>query len=327
MEEEKHIGLHIVDYLLNGNNKEIDDSTLKTWLAESESNRKVFAQYKKIWEESHHYMETETFDIHQAWKKVDEINQKRGKRQRGITHFYYGISGVAASVLLFFLLSFMGLFVKNSTTHLSINADYGNRSEITLPDGSIVKLNSGTTIHYAYNTKKKIREVEFTGEGFFDVSKSKDPFVIKTANDVEIKVLGTSFNLRAYPDDSEIQASLIEGSIEMKHEINTLLLKAGEMAVYNKENEQLKTTEGLLSHTYGWLDNKLYMDNMSLSDVCKQLERWYDVNITLEQELGTGIHYNGVLQEESIIDVLEALSKLSEIQYRMKGRSIYITSK
>ena len=86
-----------------------------------------------------------------------------------------------------------------------MSADYGNRSEIMLPDGSLVKLNAGSEVVYSYDPKKKTREVDFQGEGFFDVSKSKDPFVIKVAGGLNVRVWGTSFNLQAYTDDPVIQ--------------------------------------------------------------------------------------------------------------------------
>lgn len=326
MKTEKHISENIIRYFLNREKNE-EDPVLTAWLDESESNRNMFCQYEKIWNESVHYMETTAFDADTAWEKLNRIHQQKEKSRRRLRSIYYTLSGAAASVLALLLLSFMGLFVKNDTTRIHAGTDYGNRSEIVLPDGSKVNLNSGTSIQYTYNTKKKVREVVFQGEGFFDVSKSKDPFVIKMTNDVEIKVLGTSFNLRAYQDDAEIQASLVEGSIEMKHDTNVIHLEAGEMAVYDKENGQLKPVDGFLPHSYGWLDNKLYMDNMSLADVCKYIERWYDVQISLEQKLGDDTHYNGVLREENVVDVMNALSRLSKIEYQVKGKHIRITSK
>lgn len=328
MEEQKHIGQLIVDYLLEGEDNETTNTGLMEWLAESERNRIVFEQYKKIWEESLNYMDIESFDAELAWEKVNHINQKKAVRNRKTTHLYYTLSGIAASALILFSLSFMGLFTKESpNTTVSIDAAYGSRSDIVLPDGSRVKLNSGSALTYTYNMQTNLREVKFQGEGFFDVSKSKIPFIVKMPHGLEIKVLGTSFNLRSYTEDDKIEASLIEGSIELNHNTDKLLLKPGEMAAFDKKTNQLQQINGVLSHTYGWVDNKLYMDNMSLSEVCRQMERWYNVNITLQKELGESIHYDGVIQEESIMDVMEALSRLSKIKYHVKGKNISITSK
>ena len=221
----------------------------------------------------------------------------------------------------------MGAFQKGSEVLVSVSADYGNRSEIMLPDGSLVKLNAGSEVVYSYDPKKKTREVDFQGEGFFDVSKSKEPFVIKVAGGLNVKVWGTSFNLQAYADDPVIQASLVEGCIELEKGNEMLRMKPGEIAVFDKETNKIKQIEGVLSHSYGWLDNKLYMEDMSLSVVCKYLERWYDVEITLQPGLGEKIRYNGVIQEETVTDVMDALSRLSNISYHVEVQHISLTSK
>ena len=326
MEEKEHISDHIIDYLLSGE-KDITDSVLQEWLDRKEENRQEMERYRRIWEESGHYMDPGIFNVDRAWEKVDTSNRQKTLLRKRMNNIYYTLSGIAASVLLMVVLSVTGVFDKEQDISVSLTADYGNRSEIALPDGSVVKLNSGSDITYVYNSKKKIREVRFQGEGYFDVSKSKTPFIVKMTDGVEVKVLGTSFNLKAYADDPTVQASLVEGDIELGHNNDKLKMKAGDMAEFDKRTNTLKQLSGDLSHSYGWLNNKLYMDDMSLEDVCKYLERWYNVDIHIQGDLGKNIHYNGVIQEETIADVLEALSYLSNIAYHVKGKNISITSK
>lgn len=326
MEGKEHISNHIINYLSAGD-REITDPVLLEWLAGDESNQKHLHRYRKIWEESRHYIAPGTFDVGLAWEKINESNQQKGILRRRLKNTYYTLSGIAASILLMVVLSLAGVFEKEQNVAVSLTADYGNRSEIVLPDGSTVKLNSGSEVTYVYNSKRKVREVHFQGEGFFDVSKSKTPFVIKMTDGVEVKVLGTSFNLKAYADDPTIQASLVEGHIELDHNNDKLTMKAGQMAEFDKRTNQLKQIDGDLSHSFGWMKNKLYMDDMSLTDVCKYLERWYNVDISIQSDLGKKIRYNGVIQEESITDVMQALSYLSNIAYHVKGKNISITSK
>ena len=326
MEEHENINYHIVSYFLE-ENKEITDPVLIKWLAEDEVNRKTFNQYLQIWNESKYYKEEESFDSGKAWIRIHTIHQKRERSRNLLKNLSYIVSGVAASFLIMIVLSVTELLKKDAEFSVNMTADFGNRSEITLPDGSIVKLNSGSDISYVYSPGKKVREVSFQGEGFFEVSKNKAPFVIKFRNGLEVKVLGTSFNLQAYADDPIVQTSLVEGSIELHYQNETLQMNTGEMAMFDKESKKLTRKEGILSHTYGWLENKLYMDNMSLADVCKHLERWYNVEITLQKELGENIHYTGAIQEETITDVMEALGQLSNIKYHIKGKQIRITSK
>ncbi len=327
MEEQKQMKDYIVDYLLDGEDEKHLDPVLAEWLAEDESHRKEFDLYKKIWEESRHYTEPSAFDSDLAWEEVDRINRRRVYFRRYWKNILYVASGTAASLLVILALSFMGVFEKSSDTQVRMSAANGSRSEIVLPDGSMVKLNSGSEVVYAYDSKKKIREVDFQGEGFFDVSKNKAPFIIKTAGGLNVKVWGTSFNLQAYVDDPIVQASLVEGCIELESGEEKLIMKPGEIAVFDKETNKIKQMKGVLSHSYGWLDNKLYMEDMPLSLVCRYLERWYDVKITVQPGLGENIRYNGVIQEETVTDVMDALSRLSNISYHVKGKHISITSK
>ncbi|MDR1381835.1 MAG: DUF4974 domain-containing protein [Tannerella sp.] len=325
MESKTDMGERIVNFLLNGE-RELSDPVLIEWLNESDVHKKTFSRYRKIWDESEYYREISLFDAGAAWEKIDGTNRKRARAGRRLRSLCYAISGAAASVLAVFALSLAGLFGEHAIS-VGMRADYGSRSDITLPDGSTVKLNSGSEIAYSYDSRGKVREVTFQGEGFFDVAKSDRPFVVKTANGPEVKVLGTSFNLQAYADDRTIRTSLVKGYVELAYENEKLRMRAGDIVVFDRDTHKLRRTDGVLSHSYGWLENKLYMDDMSLTDVCRHLERWYDVDIHLPAGLGENIHYNGIIREETISDVLDALSRLSNVDYHVKGKSISITPK
>lgn len=326
MEEKRRIREHIVDYLLSGD-KGISDPVLLDWLSQDEKNVEELDRYRKIWKESGRYVNPDIFDVDRGWARIDASNKRRMIRRTRISNLCYALTGVAATILLAVVLSVAGVFEKEQDVTVCMTADYGSHSEMVLPDGSIVKLNAGSNLTYRYNSEIKIREVLFQGEGYFEVSKSGTPFVVHTYDGVRVKVLGTSFNLKAYADDPTVQASLVEGRIELRHEGKRICMKPGEMAEFDRRDNTLKRLDGNLSHSCGWLNNKLYMDDMSLGDVCTYLERWYNVNISIQEGLEGEIRYNGVIQEETITDVLDALSHLSNIAYHVKGRNISITSK
>lgn len=323
MEDEKQIKEAIVDYLLEGGEA---SPALAEWLAASEANRRLFGQYKRIWDESRLYTSPDAFDADRAWRKIQATNRRQMRLHRLGRDVLWAASGVAASLLVLLVLSLSGVLRRGTDWQVSMKADYGSRSEIRLPDGSHVRLNSGSEVAYLYNGKEKIREVQFQGEGFFDVAKSDDPFVIQTAGGLKVRVWGTSFNLQAYENEPFVQAALVEGCIELESPSGKRLMKPGEMVSYDKNTHEMKVSDGILSHSYGWLDNKLYMDNMPLSAICTYLERCYNVEITLQPGLEEK-RYNGVIQEETLSDVLDALSRLSNIDYHVKGKHICITSK
>ncbi len=329
MDEKFPIGEHIIDHLSQGEKSVQTDRELNDWAESSSENKAELNTYKKIWDASADAPVIKKFDTDEAWQKVDSEIEARNSRTRRIRSFSLVLSGMAASLLIFFSLNFFTDIFSGPEATIVMSTTYGSRSEVVLPDGSLVKLNAGSNLKYHFDKVSQTRKVDFSGEAFFEVSKSKAPFEILTSDGLKVKVLGTKFNLSTYPDDRTAQTSLFEGKVELsKAGSVSLILKPGEMAVLDKELNEISYAKGEISRTTSWMQNKLYMENMSLEDVCKYLERWYDVHITLSDEkLGEKIHYTGVLKEQTVLDVLNALCQLSSISYELKGKEITINGK
>jgi ferric-dicitrate binding protein FerR (iron transport regulator) len=329
MDEKFPIGEHIVDHLSQEGQSLATKRELSDWAESSAENKVELNNYKKIWDASADAPVIRKFDTGEAWQKVDSEIELRNSRTRRIRNIGLVLSGVAASLLIFVSLNFFTDLFSSSEALISMTTTYGSRSEVTLPDGSLVKLNAGSNIKYHYDKISQIRKVDFSGEAYFEVAKSNKPFEILTPDGLKVKVLGTKFNLSTYPDDQTAQTSLFEGKVELsKADAADLVLKPGEMAVWDKNSNRLIFGKGEVARSTGWMQNKLYMENMSLADVCKYVERWYDVQITLQDsELGETLHYTGVLKEQTAIDVLNALCQLSSISYELKGKEITIRKK
>jgi len=329
MEEKFPIGEHIVDHLSGEGQPLPTGREAQDWVESSDKNKSEFDSYKKIWDAATDASVIAKFDTNEAWQKVDSEIESRDSRARRIRSVGLVLSGVAASLLIFLSLNFFtDLFSGNEAT-IALSTTYGSRSEVVLPDGSVVKLNAGSNIKYHYDKISQIRKVDFSGEAFFEVAKSKKPFEIQTSDGLKVKVLGTKFNLSTYPEDRTAQTSLFEGRVELsKAGSPGMILNPGEMAVLDKSSNEISYTKGEISRSTSWMQNKLYMENMSLEDVCKYLERWYDVHVTLsDRNLGEKIHYTGVLKEQTVLDVLNALCLLSSISYELKGKEITIKAK
>lgn len=329
MEEKFPVGEHIVDHLSREGQSSPIDRELSDWVEYSPENKAEFNSYKKIWDASTDAPFLKKFDTEEAWQKVDSEIESRNLRTKRFRNIGLVLSGMAASLLIFFSLNFFTDIFSGSETTIALSTTYGSRSEVVLPDGSVVKLNAGSNIKYHYDKISQTRKVDFSGEAFFEVAKSKKPFEILTPDGLKVKVLGTKFNLSTYPEDHTAQTSLFEGKVELsKSGLPAMVLRPGEMAVLDKTSNQILYAKGEISHATSWMQNKLYMENMSLHDVCKYLERWYDVQITLSDEsLGQKIHYTGVLKEQSVLDVLNAMCQLSSISYELKGKEITIKEK
>ncbi len=329
MEEQFPIGEHIVDHLLEGKQSSPRDPKLNEWQKANPENANELGKYQKIWDAAADVATLNKFDSENAWNQVDSKLEIRKNRTRQFKNMALVVSGMAASLLIFLSLTFYTNLFSSSGATIAMTTTYGSRSEVVLPDGSVVKLNAGSNLEYHYDQISQTRKVDFSGEAFFEVAKSKKPFVIETADGLKVKVLGTKFNLSAYPDDRTAQTSLFEGEVELgQNGLASLILKSGQMASLDKKSNEIKYTEGEISQTTSWMQNKLYMENMSLLDVCIKMERWYDVRITLsDKSLGEKIHYTGVLKEQTVLDVLNALCRLSSISYELEGKEIRISGK
>jgi len=223
----------------------------------------------------------------------------------------------------------------------------GSRTHLQLPDGSSVWLNASSDLTYDKNFGKNLREVNLTGEAFFDVVKdAAHPFIIHTKV-IDVKVLGTQFNVKAYPDDAYTEASLIRGSVEVtvKNRPNEKhYLKPNEkMSVANNTDEGLKkiTKAGplLLTEplTYyhadstiietSWVDNKLvFQENETFKDVALKMERWFG-GITInfaDEEVGNQRIY-GSFTNETIDQALDALHEAFKFNYKINGGNIIIS--
>ncbi|TKG92933.1 DUF4974 domain-containing protein [Puteibacter caeruleilacunae] len=319
--EEKKLGDHIIDHL---NNEKKESPELDLWLEEAEENRNTLSRYKRIWEESRTLSENKSFNAIKAWTKVDGRLQSKKIIRRRFTAAAYAVSGMAASILIILGLYLFTNIVPQTDQVVKVATAYGSRSEVELPDGTVVSLNAGSSLEY--KRSDGIREVIFSGEGFFDVEKAKDPFVIQTADGYELKVLGTRFNLTAYKNDMQITAALVEGKVHISSpEKKELYLKPGQVAEYDKTNKGLKYVKSDVGRMTGWMDDKIFLDGMKVAELAQRLERRFDVVITVNLKNPGDYHFTGVLQEETIGNVMEALHYSSGLNYTIKGKNIILT--
>jgi transmembrane sensor len=237
-------------------------------------------------------------------------------------------------------------------TKNEVSTRNGSRTKISLPDGSQVWLNSGSNIVYNKEFGNGIREVELSGEAFFDVVKNAGvPFIIHTKQ-VDIKVVGTAFNVRSYPTDHQTETSLVRGLVEVtihNRPEEKILLKPNEKLVVAdresqkdtintvKEKNQPFVSMSNLSYTpadsivveTAWVQDKLVFDNESFVQVAAKMERWYNVQFEFRDSASKTFHFSGVFQNESIEQALTALRITAEnkFRYTVTGNTVIITKK
>jgi ferric-dicitrate binding protein FerR (iron transport regulator) len=228
----------------------------------------------------------------------------------------------------------------------------GSKSKVLLPDGTTVWLNAGSRLTYADTYGKKDRTVTLSGEAYFDVKHNPSlPFELHTTH-LHITVLGTVFNVKAYPDESTTETSLLKGRIEVEVKDrpgdkiiltpNQKLLvennEAGTTANATTKNDaapeplivlsRLKTSPlvGVIAET-AWLDNQLVFNNEPFEELALKMERWYNVSISIEDSSLLGKRLTGNFENENIDEALTALSIAQGFTYQRQGNNIRIYQK
>lgn len=269
---------------------------------------------------------------------------------------WYSVKNIAFAAVALLVLAAGSWFipgVKKGTAKenlLSVNeikTPKGARTKVTLPDGSNVWLNAGSKLSYGKEFGKKLREVQLTGEGYFDVVKMADkPFVIHTSA-INIKVLGTVFNVKAYPEEKLTETSLLRGSIEVTIKNRTdskIVLSPNEKLIVENEPElpgvkqtaaspvlpafsihalKADPVDGTVAEA-GWVHNKLVFSNESLEDVALKMQRWYNVIIDINDPKLAQKRFTGNFEKEDVLQALEALKMITHFEYKQTGERITI---
>ncbi len=209
-------------------------------------------------------------------------------------------------------------------------APRGEKTILTLPDGTTVWLNAESTLKYPANQLKDKRIMQLSGEAFFHVTENKDaPFIVQTS-EFDVVVKGTSFNVMAYDDFDRTETALLSGAIEIKNikgrEPGTsVIIEPGEKIVFKKENETLRIINADLVEEAAWKDNLFMFTDVKFEELCQRLERWYDVNIIIDDKELNHIRYTGNFRnEETIWQVLDIIKITTPIEYTLKDRQLII---
>lgn len=203
----------------------------------------------------------------------------------------------------------------------------GMRSTITLPDGSKVILNAGTTITYPRFFVSKNREVILKGEAFFEVAPdATHPFIVKT-DQIAVEVLGTQFNVKAYEIDERIEVSLLEGKVGVQKttQPGLSLLTPGQQAYYDKKTGALTTRSVNITHYTSWKDGKYYFRALPLREITCQLERIFNVRIHIDSPALQNIIITGDFEQgENLDQILRVITADKRLKYRWEEEGIHI---
>lgn len=222
--------------------------------------------------------------------------------------------------------------VPNRLDYHTIKIPKGGEYSLSLSDGTKVWLNAETEFRFPANFTGNERRVYLKGEAFFQVAKDESqPFIVQ-ANGMNTKVLGTSFNISAYPDDEYIHTTLIEGSVFVNEEISGLgqsaMLKPSEQAYINLgDTIQLKVHEVDPGMYAAWVDGKFVFKNTSLDEVLKKFSRWYNVEVFYENEKVKSQTFTGIIPRfENCETILQLMERTNSVVFQYDESTIIVNS-
>ena len=267
---------------------------------------------------------------------VTETAEGHGRR------YLMGWAGVAAAVIIT-----LGYFLYHNNVVkapvllaekvIEVKAPQGSRKTLYLPDGTMVRLNGGSHLHYDSNMQHKdTRVVTLSGEAYFDVAKDKDRgFVIHT-DKIAIKVLGTAFNVKAYPQDKVTETTLMYGSIELtvnNKPYQKIILKPREKFALIDDKQKKLIVQDIVPvevedkeyvKEVSWVEDEFVFQNETLEDLAPRMERWFNVQIRIDNPQIEAFHFTGIFHKETIEQALTAMQFIKPFKFNITDNHVYI---
>jgi transmembrane sensor len=355
------IELLIVRNLL-GSSDEKELKELLDWVSLNENNRTEFQEWLELWGKTE--IAGPDFEVKQkaAWTRLhSEIDKKSRttKTRKGI--YLSGLLKVAAAVILTAGITWItSQYYQNSRPVrqeiTTVFTPLGSRSYVVLPDSSEVWLNAGTTLKYNPSFSPRSRKVYLDGEAYFHVTEDQKRVFEVTTSDVTVRVYGTSFNVKSYKEEGIIETTLIEGKISLAKNSDeplrkqrqvylepnqkaTFIKKEGRIALAEIVKERTNEPEQILKSgnilifnevdgekISSWKTGQLVIETESLIDLSTKLARKYDVDFVFENDALKKFKFSGILEDESLEQVLYAMQLTAPIRYRIDGKRVYLNA-
>jgi transmembrane sensor len=211
-----------------------------------------------------------------------------------------------------------------AVTFNTLTTPKGGQFQITLADGTKIWLNAASSLRYPTAFTGGTRKVEVTGEAYFEVAKNATmPFIVQINAQTAVEVLGTSFNINAYTNEASIKTTLIEGLVKLTVNEQSRTLSPGQQAQVNSQGEIRLIEKADMEETLAWKHEIFYFRNADLQAVMRQLERWYDVEISYSGKIPARRFQGEIQRNLNLSDVLEGL-KNTEINFSIEGSKIIV---
>lgn len=220
-------------------------------------------------------------------------------------------------------LSYQDAGAADEVLYNTITTPRGGQYQVVLPDGSTVRLNAASSLRYPTRFVGAAREVYLTGQAYFEVAASEtDPFIVKTGM-VDVAALGTRFDIMAYPEEKELNTTLVQGSVRVSEQETGVLLKPGQQASRVK-GEKLSVREVNLEEAVAWTNGLFYFGGVPVAYIMRQIQRWYDVEVEYRGDVSSVQLSGFISRKKDIKDLLDALEDTGDVTFKLEGRNVIV---
>ncbi len=325
MKKQFYENLCIKDF--TNNIKENEKEVLNNWLSESEQNKLLYEELKNIWSAAEPKDMAQDINLEEEWislknnilNKVEtNVNIKPSIKNNITSLFAPKFKPIwAIGLVLLLVVSSVLLFNNKETEKVlkTVSTKNGQRLEVHLADGSIVNLNNDSQIQFDKNFSGDKRVIQLKGEAFFSVKKDGRPFIIYTNNAIT-KVVGTKFNV--WSRGKETRVIVKQGKVSLAENIDTtkkVYLTKDELSKIVEKNAPTKPSKVDADFMLGWMNGKLVFDSTPLSEIVKDLERYYNVKVNLANNDITRLRLTGVFDNEKLDSVLTKICLALNLNY------------
>lgn len=211
----------------------------------------------------------------------------------------------------------------------TISTPFGGQYRLTLQDGTNVWLNAGSSLHFPASFPLNERKVTLTGEAYFEVAKDRGrPFLVAVNAGADtamnVRVLGTHFNINAYPDEPQHVVTLLEGAVKVNYRETNALLAPGRKAILNVALGRINVKDGDTEAAVAWKNGYFLFDNEKVENIMRQISRWYDVEVRYEGDISKKAIAGSLSRSKNVSEVLNMLELTGAVHFKLEGRRITV---
>ncbi|WP_207423174.1 FecR family protein [Desertivirga brevis] len=310
---------------------------LRDWMDQNPEHEREFRETIKVLEEGRNWFKT-FGDKEKVWSKIEsglkcsedtEIKTAR----KGLKVFYYAAASIAVILTgLHFSKNPFKTSEKPPREYVYFHNGAGRRSKLVLPDSSILHLNSESSVRFSKSFKEDIREIELSGEAYFEVVHNQEKPFIVSSGAIKTTVLGTSFNIKAFPDDRKVAVTVASGKVGVSmastggQKFLQFLLPGQQLDINTITGDYSFNTINTTNAT-AWKNSKLVLENQSLDEIATTLSRWYNIKTVLADPENTHSKYTAKFDNMPLREVMDILVQLTGCSYTIQANRLIINNK